>query len=90
MARIPRPESINPTRRGFLKTTAAATFGGAGLAGLSAGGKSGIQAVAATTDISSLPRVKQAMVAPPFLPEHEQVAVGGPKVVEVTLTIEEK
>ncbi len=90
MTRMPRPESINPTRRGFLKTTAAATFGGAGIAGLAAGGKGGIQAVAAATDISSLPRVKQAMVAPPFLPEHEQVAVGGPKIVEVTLTIEEK
>jgi nitrite reductase (NO-forming) len=30
------------------------------------------------------------MVAPPFLPEHEQVAVGGPKIVEVTFVIEEK
>lgn len=45
---------------------------------------------AAATDISSLPRVKQKMVAPPFLPEHEQVATGGPKIVEVTLDIEEK
>jgi nitrite reductase (NO-forming) len=90
MTRIPRLENINPGRRGFLKTTAAATLGGAGLAGLSTGGKGGIQAAAATVDISSLPRVKQAMVAPPFLPEHEQVAVGGPKIVEVTLTIEEK
>ena len=41
-------------------------------------------------DISSLPRVKQTMVAPPFLPEHEQVAVGGPKIVEVTFIVEEK
>jgi nitrite reductase (NO-forming) len=41
-------------------------------------------------DISLLPRVKQAMVAPPFLPEHEQVATGGPKIVEVTFVIEEK
>ena len=44
----------------------------------------------AATDISSLPRVKQKMVAPPFLPEHEQVAADGPKVVEVILTIDEK
>lgn len=44
----------------------------------------------AATDISSLPRVKQQMVAPPFLPEHEQVASGGPRIVEVTLNIEEK
>jgi nitrite reductase (NO-forming) len=43
-----------------------------------------------TIDISSLPRVKQVMVAPPFLPEHEQIATGGPKIVEVTLVIEEK
>lgn len=44
----------------------------------------------ATLDVSKLPRVKQAMVAPPFLPEHDQVAKGGPKIVEVLLTIEEK
>jgi nitrite reductase (NO-forming) len=41
-------------------------------------------------DISKLPRVKQTLVAPPFLPEHDQVAKGGPKIVEITLTIEEK
>lgn len=41
-------------------------------------------------DVAKLPRVKQTLVAPPFLPEHEQVATGGPKVIEVTLTIEEK
>lgn len=41
-------------------------------------------------DPAKLPRVQQAMVAPPFLPEHEQVATGGPKIVEVLLTIEEK
>ncbi len=48
------------------------------------------EAPPAKVDISSLPRVKQAMVAPPFLPEHEQVATGGPKIVEVTFVIEEK
>ena len=48
------------------------------------------EAQPAKVDISSLPRVKQTMVAPPFLPEHEQVAVGGPKIVEVTMIIEEK
>jgi len=42
------------------------------------------------TDISKLPRVKQELVPPPFLPVHEQVATTGPKIVEVTLTIEEK
>ncbi len=44
----------------------------------------------AQIDISKLPRVQQKMVDPPFLPEHEQIATGGPKIVEVTFTIEEK
>ncbi len=44
----------------------------------------------AKVDITTLPRVKQKLVAPPFLPEHEQVASGGPKIIEVELVIEEK
>ena len=38
----------------------------------------------------NLPRVKQALVAPPFLPKHNQVAVGGPKIVEVTMVVDER
>lgn len=88
-------------RRAFLRTTglvsatalagvvltkpAAATSIEAAPAGATAPSLS-----AAAVDISALPRVKQQMVAPPFLPEHEQVATTGPKIVEVTLTIEEK
>lgn len=41
-------------------------------------------------DVSKLPRVKQQLMAPPFLPEHDQVAKSGPVIVEVTMTIEEK
>ena len=41
-------------------------------------------------DVSALPREKVALVAPPFVHAHEQVATGGPKVVEFTMTIEEK
>ncbi|WZB61210.1 copper-containing nitrite reductase [Achromobacter xylosoxidans] len=37
-----------------------------------------------------LPRAKVALVAPPQVHPHEQVAKGGPKVVEFTMTIEEK
>jgi nitrite reductase (NO-forming) len=44
----------------------------------------------ATVDISTLPRVKQKLVAPPFAPEHEQVATSGPKIIEVEMTIQEK
>jgi nitrite reductase (NO-forming) len=49
-----------------------------------------VSATEEVVDISKLPRVKQTLVAPPFLPEHDQAAKGGPKIVEVTLTIEEK
>ncbi len=88
MTRLMNSENVMPARRNFLKATAAATFGGAGLVVMA--GK-GIQAAAATTtDVSSLPRVKQKMVAPPFLPEHEQIATQGPSIVEVELIIEEK
>jgi len=34
--------------------------------------------------------VEQKLVAPPLLPEHEQVASGGPKVVKVEMRVEEK
>ena len=44
----------------------------------------------AEVDFNELPRIKQAMVAPPFLPEHDQVAKGGPKIVEVRIEIDEK
>lgn len=47
------------------------------------------QALAAT-DISKLPRVTQKLVAPPAVPQHDQVAKGGPKVVQVTLETIEK
>ena len=51
-----------------------------------------VPASAAAAEAAMLPviRVKQELVAPPFLPEHDQVATGGPKIVEVTLVIEEK
>jgi nitrite reductase (NO-forming) len=82
-------KTANTTRRGFLKTTTAITLGGAGLASAAADLQV-IAVAAAATNVESLSRAKQTMVAPPFLPEHEQIAVDGPKVVEVVLTIEEK
>ena len=45
---------------------------------------------ASATDIAKLPRVKPKLVDPPFVHAHEQVATGGPKVVEFTMTIHEK
>lgn len=41
-------------------------------------------------DIASLERVEQQLVAPPFLPEHEQVNTGEPKVVQVRMEIDER
>lgn len=75
------------SRRLFLSGTAAAGIGtlAVELASLPAEA-----AQIAAADISSLPRVKQELVTPPFLPVHEQVATGGPKIVEVRLDIEEK
>jgi nitrite reductase (NO-forming) len=37
-----------------------------------------------------LDRVRQELVPPPFVPAHDQVASGAPKVVQVRLVIEEK
>jgi nitrite reductase (NO-forming) len=41
-------------------------------------------------DLSSLPRRKQKLVAPPFVHPHEQVASGGPAIVEFEMDIVEK
>ena len=89
-------------RRDFLKASTASTaaaFGAFALAGnqaamaatQSAEGSS-MMAMASLTEeeIAALPRVKQELVAPPFVPEHDQVASGGPKVVEITMTCIDK
>ncbi len=75
-------------RRAFLKATAA----GIGGLGLSHMAQITTVAHAATlqADLSKLVRVKQEMVAPPFLPIHEQTAGPDPKIVEVTIDIIEK
>jgi len=44
----------------------------------------------AATESGGLKRVVQKLVKPPFLPEHDQVAQGKPKVVQVRLVIKEK
>jgi len=41
-------------------------------------------------DINALERVKVELLPPPFVHAHDQVATGAPKIVEFTLTIEEK
>lgn len=49
-----------------------------------------IDKVAITSQAEGLERVTQTLVAPPFLPEHDQVAKGKPKIIEMTMTIVEK
>lgn len=51
--------------------------------------RSSLHASMSEEEIAALPRVKQELVAPPFAPEHEQVASGGPKVIEVTMVTHE-
>ena len=41
-------------------------------------------------DVSKLPREKVELVKPPFVHAHDQIAKGGPKIKEFTLTIQEK
>src|SRR5665647_664861 len=38
----------------------------------------------------NLPRVTQEMVPPPLLPKFDQVDKDGPKIIQVTFTVEEK
>lgn len=87
-------EQFQVTRRTIL---AGAAFAGA-LAPIIAapqaahaeGGDIKTNAAATAADISKLERVKVELVKPPFVHAHTQKAEGGPKVVEFTLTIEEK
>ena len=74
---------FNVSRRGFLES-------GGPLAAMSAMTQTVVAAVpSAGADISGLPRIKQELVDPPFVPEHKQIAVGGPKIVEVEFVVHE-
>lgn len=42
------------------------------------------------TSVDKLERITEKLVAPPFLPEHKQIATGAPKIVQVRMVIEEK
>lgn len=43
-----------------------------------------------TDKTTGLQRVRQVLVKPPLVPEHNQVAEGAPKVIEIELVVEEK
>ncbi len=42
------------------------------------------------TEIDNLPVVNQELVPPPFLPEHDQIINGGPRIIKVRMVVEEK
>ncbi|EIM72710.1 nitrite reductase [Nitratireductor aquibiodomus RA22] len=47
-------------------------------------------AFANEAEIAALPREQVTLVAPPFVHAHKHVAIGGPKVIQFTMSIEEK
>ncbi len=53
-------------------------------------GEAQAESTAKPADLSGYTRVKQTLVAPPFAPEHEQIATGGPKIIEITMDTEER
>ncbi len=75
------------SRRTFLSGSVAV---GTGLVVAQVARSSAQAASLSPAEIAGLPRATQEMVAPPFLPKHDQVAKDGPKVVEVRFVIEEK
>ena len=82
-----RIEQSGFSRRALLSGTAAI---GAGLVLAESATRPTHAASLTQEEIGALSRVTQEMVGPPFLPKHDQVATGDPKVVEVRFEIEEK
>ena len=83
-------DKVEVSRRTLLGAAAFAGVFGAVLAAVPAQGEESGVVTGPAPDLSELPRVKVELLKPPFVHAHDQVAVGGPKVVEFTLTIEEK
>ena len=76
------------SRRNFLSGSAVV---GSGLLAAKLGASSTHAATPTlVSQLADLPRVTQELVAPPFAPKHQQVASGGPKIVEIRMVLEEK
>lgn len=78
------------TRRQALMGAAGTAVLAATVAGLPKASSAAAAAPATEAEIAALPRQKVELVKPPFVHAHEQVAASGPKVVEFTMTVEEK
>jgi nitrite reductase (NO-forming) len=82
---------LQMTRRSIL---AGAAFAGAMAplvaASVASANEEVVDVKATPTDLANLERVKIDLVKPPFVHAHTQKAEGGPKIYEVTFTIQEK
>jgi nitrite reductase (NO-forming) len=76
------------TRRTLLTTSAVAAA--TPISSILAADTHKVSVKSTAKDISSLPRQKVELVKPPFIHPHEQVAKGGPKVVQFQMTVQEK
>lgn len=83
-------DHVDLTRRNLMAGVALAGVFGAVLANVPAAAEDAGVVTGPAPDLSALERVKVDLVPPPYVHAHDQVAAGGPKVVEFTLTIEEK
>lgn len=81
--------ALNANRRNLLKASLAG-LGAYGLGTLPPAAVPAAAATVATPDLSKLQRVKQTLVAPPFLPAHDQTAGPEPRIIEVSFDIIEK
>ena len=72
--RAPKLDIANATSKNLCKAAAKQTA----------------DSTAKAVDLSGYTRVKQELVAPPYAPVHEQVATGGPKIVEVEMDTTER
>ena len=79
-------------RRDFLLSTIAAASAAVVATSSTASAEEPMKVgeIGVESDLKNLERVKQKLVAPPFLPEHDQVAKGGPKIIEVEMIVVEK
>ena len=82
-------DKLNINRRNVLAGAAIASVLAPMVTATSASAKAALHK-ATEEEIAKLPRVKVKLVDPPFVHEHDQVAKGGPKVVEFEMAIEEK
>ncbi len=81
-------------RRDFLLSSvtaaSAVAFATATTTTVSAEAPTKVGEIGVESNVKGMERVKQKLVNPPFLPEHDQVAKHSPRVIQVEMTVEEK